>query len=81
MLFIRHLRRGFKINDPAGTGTLRFASGESSKTISIAFNVWNRSLKMCCLITRATPPLSEANKETVVTILRGDTAASRKNPN
>ena len=72
---------GFKIVlDPAATGTLRFAPGETSKTISIAFNEVNRSLKIALSDNESNATFIGGIKETTVTILRGGTP-SRNNPN
>jgi hypothetical protein len=64
------LEEGIKVNDPAGTGTLRFAPGESSKTISLAFNVWNRSLKVVLSDNEGNATFVGGIKEATVTILR-----------
>jgi Tol biopolymer transport system component len=58
---------GFKIGGP---DTLRFARGESSKTISIAFNVWNRSLKIVLSDNEGNATFVGGIKEATVTILR-----------
>ena len=70
---------GFKFNDPATTGTLRFARGEASKTISIALNQWNRSLKIVLSDNEGNASFVGGIKETTVTIVDRGTAS--RNPN
>ena len=69
---------GFKIGD---TSTLRFAPGESSKIISIAINVWNKSLKIVLSDNEGNATFVGGIKEAVETILGKDTAPPKKYPN
>jgi Tol biopolymer transport system component len=64
---------GFKINDPAGTGTLRFAPGESSKTISISLDYWIPWVKIVLSDNEGNATFVGGNKEAMVTILRRGT--------
>jgi len=71
--------------DPAATGTLRFARGESSKTFSLRVPVSGTSLSWSYKIVLSD---NEGNatfvggiKETAVTILPGNAAPPKKSPN
>ena len=72
------LADGIKVNDPAATGTLRFAAGESSKTISIKFDVWDRSFKIVLSDNEGNATFVGGIKETTVTILGRGTAPPKK---
>lgn len=54
---------------PAATGTLRFAPGESSKTISIALDVWDKLLKIILSDNEGNATFVGAIKEATVTVL------------
>jgi dipeptidyl aminopeptidase/acylaminoacyl peptidase len=64
------LTDGIKVNDSAATGTLRFAPGESSKTISIALDIWDKSLKIVLSDNEGNATFVGGIKEATVTILR-----------
>ncbi len=62
------LTDGIKVNDPAATGTLRFAHGESSKTISIALDPWDKSFKIILSDNEGNATFVGGIKETTVTV-------------
>lgn len=62
------LTDGIKVNDPAATGTLRFAPGESSKTISIKFDAWDRSFKIILSDNEGNATFVGGIKEATVTV-------------
>ncbi len=70
-----------KYYDPSATGTLRFAPGESSKTISIAVDYGASGWKIVLSDNEGNATLIGGIKEATMTILDRDTAPRRKNPN
>jgi hypothetical protein len=71
-----------KYYDPSATGTLRFAPGESSKTISIAIDHGTHgSWKIVLSDNEGNATFVGGIKEATVTILDKDAAPRTKSPN
>jgi hypothetical protein len=75
---------GIQHNDPAATGTLRFAPGESSKTISIPVSdsggqLRTTSYRIVLSDNEGNATLIGGIQEAVLTILGRDAASRKKN--